>query len=99
MRACVRARVSACVLLARRAVRATLPPRVSCRWLGEDGCEFTGVIHANAPTRIPGHKGHKKKAIGGYNDKDASWEDAAKLLRGKCTLTNLAHEPRSASAS
>jgi len=43
-------------------------------WLGEDGCSFTGVVHAND---------------GAFNSTSASWEDAAKMLTGECQLLSV----------
>ena len=52
------------------------------RWLGEDGCSFSGVIHANSPEKSANGTVLK----GRYNDSHASWEDAQKLLTGSCSL-------------
>jgi len=45
-------------------------------WLGETGCQYTGLIHANSNTN----------GRPGYNMTGALWQDAAKLMTGRCDL-------------
>jgi len=45
-------------------------------WLGETGCQYTGLIHANSDTN----------GKPGYNMTGAHWQDAAKLMTGRCDL-------------
>jgi len=60
-------------------------------WLGEDGCKFTDVIHANAPstTHAPPHAASAKGHLGGFNNADGTIADAEKLLAGKCSLSSV----------
>ena len=46
-------------------------------WLGEDGCKFTGVIHANART------GASRSSYANY---EGTWFEAAAMLQGTCSL-------------
>ena len=54
-------------------------------WLGEDGCKYSSVLHANAPqTDASG-----KVIPGGFDVVGSTWADAAKLLKGNCSLTAI----------
>ena len=50
-------------------------------WLGETGCQFDGVVHANAP--------YAGASRGGYDNAHATVADAQSLLKGSCTLTRI----------
>jgi len=45
------------------------------QWMGETGCTFDGVVHANSASG------------GGYGVAGGTTLDAMRFLKGKCTLT------------
>ena len=54
-----------------------LPRPLRYEWLGEDGCKFTDVIHANANSTFVNSAVH------------GTIRDAEKLLAGNCSLSTV----------
>ena len=50
-------------------------------WLGEDGCSFNAVIHANAP--VLSNTSYQPQ---GFNNSEGGVGEARRHLKGKCKL-------------